>query len=159
MEPNGRPLNKTLTDRKKKAKISARYRLFFNGAGNISAHKRRLNGTSRSFLPGAGRKPENLVYISFIFQRKRKKIANFWGWTVLPGKIRLHSAQVRWRLTEQIPFSYRHFWKMSRWNSVKDILERDRWDLIYKGGVRVALKRVWRGSTASTVGPVPHGDS
>ena len=123
---------------------------------------RKISSTYRSFFNGNG-----------------KKIVNFWPWTVLPGKIRSHSDQVRWRLTEQIPFSYRHFWKMSRWNSVKDILERDRWDLIYKcesvgvcvfvcvsrnphqviGGVRVALKRVWRGSTASTVGPVPHGDS
>jgi hypothetical protein len=60
MEPNGRPFNEILTDRKKMGKISVQYRLKFNGAGKISAYKRRLNGTSRSFLPGAGRKPENL---------------------------------------------------------------------------------------------------
>ena len=32
-EPNGRPFNEILTDRKKKAKISVQYRLKFHGAG------------------------------------------------------------------------------------------------------------------------------
>ncbi len=50
------------------------------------------------------------TYCSF-FNGNGKKFVNFWQWTVLPGKIRSHSAQVRWRLTEQIPFTYRHFWK------------------------------------------------
>jgi hypothetical protein len=60
------------------------------------------------------------------FNGNGKKIANFCPWAVLPGKIRSHSGQVRWRFTEQIPFTYRHFLKLSRWNSVKAILERDR---------------------------------
>ncbi len=49
-------------------------------------------------------------YRSF-FNGNGKKIVDFWGWTVLPGKIRSHSAQVCWHLTEQIPFTYRHFWE------------------------------------------------
>ena len=40
MEPNGRPLNEILTDRKKKGKISVQYRLKFHGAGKCSADKR-----------------------------------------------------------------------------------------------------------------------
>jgi len=70
------------------------------------------------------------------FNGNGKKIVNFWPWTVLPGKIRSHSAQVRWRLTEQIPFLYRFFLKLSRWNSVKDILERDRREGGREGGLK-----------------------
>ncbi len=35
MEPNGRPFNETLTDRRKMGKISVQYRLKLNGAGKF----------------------------------------------------------------------------------------------------------------------------